>query len=225
MIRDVSSIILCLLITMYIVQRRNLPPLARLALLYAVLWLVNALISSFDLQFVKTTSNIRPGTILSYAFRTNPLSYYPIDIYRMLGDRYLHFALVVSHQSELYVMDSRQNSIAEFEPYRVTTQIKGCVYRIPLDTYLNYWKKSVIFRTYTPPETISLYYDSQILEQIARESCGIVICSTLCMRYLSLAGVIPGCCITLKNLLSYIPLTSAMKLLSRNWREDYFVVP
>jgi hypothetical protein len=222
--RDLVSIGIGLSISIYLLRRDDLYLFTRIVLLYGILWFVGRLQNIYDyenaLPLVK--DKIQPGTIMIYAIRDKKLSFHPLDLYRLLGDRYLHSALVLSHQGELKVLDWRPLPVKEFAVYRLRSAFVGHVYLVPVEEYMDHYGKNIIIRTYTPPETVSVEYNPKIIQQIASES-RVVVCSSLCMRYLALAGVVPDGSVKMEDFLKNIPLAAKMKLLRRNWREDYFV--
>lgn len=222
--RDITSIGVGLLISIYLLRRTDLYLFTRIVLLYGILWFMGRLQNTYDYEnaLPLAKDKLQPGTVISYAIRNKKVSLYPLDIYRLLGDRYLHTGLVLSHQGELKVLDWRPLKITEFADYRLETAFVGHVYLVPVDEYMDHFGKNIIMRTYTPPKKVSIEFDQAILTQIARES-RVTICSLLCMRYLALTGLVNGDQVSLSNVLSYIPLSSSLKLLHRNWKEDYFV--
>jgi hypothetical protein len=137
----------------------------------------------------------------------------PLAFIRMIGFRYMHLALVVTHEDKPHVLEWRGCDL--FKGYEVAKSKIGIINLVPLETYFEKInQKGAIFRLYHPPRPMRLTYKKEIVDRIKDNY---TICSKFATEYFN-HSVKRGI-----NPFLYLPENCISELTQRNWKEEYCV--
>lgn len=232
MISELVGMLSTIILSIFILNYTSLHIFTRVSLLLVLLWVIQGITNEYEYRSSRTLSlsDIQPGTVINYSYVSLlNHSLNPIMLYRLLGNRYVHIALVVLDGGERKVLEWRFSPIKEFKEYERNYTSYGKVYLVPLEYYMHTINRyRTIFRITAPPHPVDISFDQKVVEEIGNESF-LSFCSYFCMRYLDRKGVLSGQIrLTAVNAVwgvpSYLPAYCVNHLKSKEWSENYYVL-
>lgn len=208
-----------ILLTVYLMTRKEIVFPIRLLFCLILLFVLYSINNDYDRRAVRTfsTGDLPPGSFISYSYnQIIDQEMGPLIGLRLLGERYLHFGLVVDNNGRRDVLEWRQKSIEEFRDYIVTETYIGFIYSIPIKIYLQEMSKmNITLAVFYPPVEQYVPLDISYIDSIKDK---FLYCTRFSFLY---ATKVMG--LDTSPFL-YFPSQCAKELRRNGWREEYYIL-
>jgi hypothetical protein len=207
-----------LVLVVYILSRSRLTIGTRILFSLLVLFVLQGITRDIENYNAKPIhlEEIPVGSFLTYSYGRildqNLIN--PLVPLRLIGERYIHFALVVDNNNRKDVLEWRFYKKKEFEPYLVGTAVIGHIFSIPIETYFQVMNADkMTYRVFLPPKELPLRFSKEVVEHFANQR---LVCTQFAFQYVNKA---------LKRNLSSptIPSLCSRELRRKGWREEYYI--
>ena len=207
-----------LLLCLYLLSQTHLSLPTRLLFILFVLWIIYGIRYEYESTVAAPirTEKIPVGSFITYSF--NRLAYQklnPLIPLRLLGERYLHFGIVVDNKGRKDVLEWRLSQVDSLKQYKILDVRIGCIYSIPIERYVEEnGKLKLTFGVFYPPREQSVPLE---IEHVVGLKDHFLYCTRFVFSY---AEKVMG---LRTSPFFYLPGQCAKELRQKGWREEYYI--